>query len=252
LLAVAEEDIRRVCAASGAPIPQFLERIHAAGATAVVLGDATWADLAKTGRLSLFDAGYAAALRALGLVDPTAEFPAPSIWARPGPDAEEVGTLLRESGVSFSSSALLGYAVFSLPEGMDIASMRTGPDPWFLAQARKAGLVPVYRIRQWDSLSAAVLRAGARRPDFPRLALVDLGAEGQVSFSGAPESRLLDEGIFLPRSVREWFDPGRWSFLEFSISAGAPAAPLRESRAHLLLARMDGSTDGAVRALRDA
>ena len=202
LLAVRGEEMLALSRLDGTPLPEILERMKTAGATAVLVRDQTWAEAAAEGRVHYFPKGQAAALRALGLLDPTAPFPEDSLWLPEGEGPAPASRLLRDSGVRFTTATFNGRAVLRFAEGLDLERLRAGPSPFLIAAARSAELLPVYALERWDKNAAAIVDSAVDRPDFPRVAYAALGPRDAQRFVEGAQRRVMDEGLFLPPGPR--------------------------------------------------
>lgn len=240
LLAVRADDAVALCRQDGSPLAETLERMRSAGATALLVRDQTWAEAAASGRVHYFPKGQAAALKALGLLDPAAAFPDDSLWLAEGEGAEPTARVFRELGIRFSTASFNGRTVLDFAEGIDLERLRAGPDPALLAATRAAELLPVYRLAAWDRNAAALLATAVDRADFPRLAYADLPRREREAFAASAERKVLDEGLFLPPR-RGLGGPLAW--LAAELPAGSSPRrrrdTLRDARPRLVIQGLD-------------
>lgn len=139
----------------GAPEPW--ERLKAMGVAAVVLREASAAELVARGSVMYFSRGEVEKWRALGLVAAGGGPPPGSLWTKDAKALARLSSALAARGVDVSTASVAGYEAFALPPGIDLARVPVGFEPETVSALSAAGLIAVEA-----STGSSVLVAGRR------------------------------------------------------------------------------------------
>ena len=148
LPAIEAEEAATLCASTGYPLSDFLERAAAMGVRAVVLRQASIANLARRGEILRFSREEFEKWKAAGFIAPGIVLKPDTFWLRDERKFSQLTQAVLRLGMAVSTSSSAGYYLLQFPEGVMGAVSEDATlgvyDPDMLQVLAGRSLLPVY------------------------------------------------------------------------------------------------------------
>ncbi len=160
--ALSAREVRSVCSREGYSERDFWERARAAGVSAAVVEEESFAELGVRGEIVSFTRAEIERLRALGLLPSGAAVKPEAHWLPKGENFSRILQAAGRAGVKVSTASVAGLRMVEFSEGYDPSGLPLGLPPGLAARLAAGGIRPLSAFGLSQSRERVrVLAAGA-------------------------------------------------------------------------------------------